>query len=159
MKPSLLFLLLSGCTFACSTGCQKAESSPALEHKPTTQETEDGFRPSALGITPPLLTKHEQLDDHIGQLVAIRGTVSKRKLPTVIGVDVYASFDLRGDDCYAIGILAKWITTQEQLDKSFEEHGPMPTRGPGTYYILYSNLSGTLARARKWPDGSEANAK
>jgi len=98
-------------------------------------------------MQPSLLTKHEQLDDHIGQLVAIRGAVSNSKIATIIGVDIQPG-DLRGEDCYAVGNLAKWTTTQQQLDELFEKHGPVATRGPGTTYMLYFDLSGKAAEAR-----------
>ncbi|MEL6109251.1 MAG: hypothetical protein AAFU85_24855 [Planctomycetota bacterium] len=106
-------------------------------------------------MKPPLLTKHEQLDKHIGQLVAIRGVVSNTKIATIIGVDVDPG-DGRGEDCYAVGILAKWTTKQGQLDDLFREHGPVATRGPGTAYKLYFDLRGKAAKARKWPSGFDA---
>jgi len=140
-----------------SIGCQNAES-PAAEPEPIATQEPERFRPGALGMQPPLLTKHEQLDKHVGQLVAIRGTVSNSKIATIIGVDVQPG-ELRGEECYAVGILAKWTTTQEQLDELFKKHGPVATRGPGTTYMLYFDLSGKRAQARKWPNESEANGK
>ena len=150
MKPSFFLLLLSFSLLAHSVGCQNA-TTPAAEPEIITPQEPEGFRPGTLGMQPPLLTAHEQLDKHIGQLVAIRGIVSNSKIATIIGVDIQPG-DLRGGDCYAVGVLAKWTTTQQQLDELFEKHGPVATRGPGTHHILYFDLAGKLAEARKWPD-------
>ena len=101
-------------------------------------------------MNPPLLTKGCQLDNHVGQLVAIRGIVSDSKLATIIGVDIDPG-ELRGIDCYAVGLLTRWMTTKEQLDAAFKKRGPFATRGPGITYVLYTDLRGTQAKARKWP--------
>ena len=157
MKSSLFLAMLSHCLLAYSVGCQNAKA-PTAEPEPITTQESEGFRPGALGMEPPLLTRHEQLDKHLGQLVAIRGTVSNSQIATIIGVDVKPG-ELRGEDCYAVGILTKWTTTQEQLDELVEKHGPVATRGPGTTYKLYFDLSGKGAQARKWPSESDAKTK
>lgn len=161
MKSNFLTLLLLCASLpGCIAGCQNAElpaSEPAsrtlrksVSHAPPLPERH-GFRPGALGMKPPLLTEREQLDRHIGQLVAIRGTVSSSKAATIIGVNVNARFELRGKDCYAVGILAKWTSTQRQLDEMIKKHGPVAASGPGTTYTLYSDLNGKGAEAREWP--------
>ncbi|MEM6472056.1 MAG: hypothetical protein AAF802_21020 [Planctomycetota bacterium] len=137
--------------------CQYGKA-PAAEPEPIATKQSGEFRPGALGLQPPLLTKHEQLNEHIGQLIAVRGIVSNSKIATIIGVDVKPG-DLRGEDCYAVGILTKWTTTQEQLDELFEKHGPVATRGPGTTYKLCFDLSGKAAEARRWPSGSDIKAR
>lgn len=112
--------------------------------------SQHGFQPVALGINPPVLTSRDQLDAHLGELVAIRGIVSNAKQATILGVDVLPG-DLRGEEAYAVGLLTKWTISQVQLDSQFKEHGPFQTNGPGTSYVLYFDLSGKLAEACKWP--------
>ena len=87
------------------------------------------FKPGALGMNPPLVTSREDLDKYVGQLVAIRGVVSNTKIATISGVDVCADDHLRGTDAYAVGILAKWVTTREHLDETSKKHGLRPA-GP-----------------------------
>lgn len=119
----------------------------------------DSFRPKVLNFMPPLLTKGTDLDRYVGRVIAIRGELSQTKIPTILGIDVVCPDDkLRGKEAYAVGILTKWTTTQEQLNEAFHVAGPFATRGPGTSYVLYESLGGTGAPAKAWP-GSERRAK
>ena len=152
---SRCILLFAGLSIATPfIGCKKGNSSSlGLEiqtsETPVTQH-DLNFRPDALGKTPALLTKHEQLDQHIGRFVAIRGTVSSTKIATIIGVDIDAG-ELRGKDCYAVGVLSKWTRTCEHMDELSNSSGAVATRRPGVNYSLYAEVRGRLAPAREWP--------
>jgi hypothetical protein len=111
------------------------------------------FRPGALGMTPEVLVSTAALENHVGKLVAVRGVVSKSKQPTILGVDVAAAETLGGREAYAIGILAKWIVTNADL-RQVAKKRVVASRGPGTFYTLYFDLSGKLAEARPWPTES-----
>ncbi|MEW4452240.1 hypothetical protein AB1L30_06085 [Bremerella sp. JC817] len=66
-------------------------------------EAEPSFRPSALGITPPLLERGTDLDQYVGRLIAIRGELHDTKIPTILGIDIAVPDEtLRGKECYAI---------------------------------------------------------
>ena len=105
------------------------------------------FEPGALGMKVPVLTANDDYDKHLGKLVAIRGKLSKSKKPTIAGVDVRSveSSIRDGDECYAVGILAKWVVKKEDVDNSFAN------RGAGTFYMLYADLVGTLAEPQPIP--------
>ena len=92
----------------------------------------------------PVLTEKDDLDKYVGRLVAVRGIPSLTKQPQIAGVDVDADYDLADKkvDCYAIGILAKWVVKPEAIKKG------IPNRGAGTFYTLYSDLTGTTAKAK-----------
>ncbi|MEW4566060.1 hypothetical protein AB1K70_26320 [Bremerella sp. JC770] len=123
-------------------------------HADEKSNTENTFRPQAIGFTPPLLIKGTDLDQYVGRVIAIRGPLSDTKVPTILGIDVACPDDkLRGKDAYAVGILMKWTVTQKQLDEAFSVSGPFATRGPGTSYVLYHSLSGTRSPAKAWPTG------
>jgi hypothetical protein len=47
------------------------------------------------GNQPPVLVSTDSLDDHIGRLAVIQGQVSNSKVPTIFGVDVRASDELK----------------------------------------------------------------
>lgn len=79
-----------------------------------------------------VLTNATELDEHVGQLVTIRGVVRNSKIPTIIGVDV-RSFDpdLRGQQAEATGILQRHEVTSEDLAEV-----NYANRGPGVFYRL-----------------------
>lgn len=93
----------------------------------------------------PVLTEKDDLDKYVGQLIAVRGIPTLTKQPKIAGVDVDAEYDLARDkvDCYAIGILSKWVVKPKVVDKGV----PVAGRGAGTFYTLYSDLKGTMAKA------------
>lgn len=103
------------------------------------------FHPRALGMKLDVLTSHDQLDFHLGKLVALHGVVTNTKQASILGVDIDPN-NLRGKDSYAVGVLVKW---DEHLSE--DKVVDFQTRGPGTYYALYFDLSGELAKARQWP--------
>jgi hypothetical protein len=88
--------------------------------------------------SPPVITREDQLDAHVGELVTVRGTVTDTKWPTILGVDVASGDpDLRGRQGEATGMLERYVVTQEELDAlTAEMGGPFQNRGPGTFYRL-----------------------
>ncbi len=157
MKLSLFLVTATIGLLVCSIGCHNSKL-PTAESRQMATPGVEAFRPGALGMQPPLLTKHEQLDKYVGQVVAIRGIVSNTKIASIIGVDVEPG-DLRGEDCYAVGILAKSTTTRGQLDELVETRGVIAARGPGTTYSLHFDLSGKISAARKWPHYPDTKTK
>ncbi len=109
------------------------------------------FTPGTLGMTVPLITSHKELDAHLGQLVAVRGPNVRTKASSILEVDVRNPKDLAVDDAYAVGILARHDTTDEDIAEANRRSGPIATRGPGITYTLYFDLAGKLADARAWP--------
>ncbi|PQO37246.1 hypothetical protein DTL21_04665 [Bremerella cremea] len=103
-------------------------------------------------MTPPLLTTGKEFRKYVGKLVAIRGKVSNTKIPDILGVAIaYPPGELRGQEAYAVGILGEWTVTKEQMEETLRKNGPIATRGPGTHYTLYSDLSFTPSEAKPWP--------
>jgi hypothetical protein len=85
----------------------------------------------------PIVTNQSDLDLFIGKVITIRGKVTNTKIPTIIGVDVRSEDpDLRGFIAEATGILNKWTVTKNELEKTINEKGMIPNRGPGTFYRL-----------------------
>ncbi|MFK7790338.1 MAG: hypothetical protein AB8C95_12705 [Phycisphaeraceae bacterium] len=91
-----------------------------------------------------VLTNPTELDEHVGQLVTIRGIVRNVKIPTIIGVDV-RSFDpdLRGQQAEATGILQRHEVTSEDLAEV-----NYANRGPGVFYRLKDQASDYEATVR-----------
>ena len=103
-----------------------------------------GFAPGALGMKVPVLISAASRDEYIGRLVAIRGTVSDSKIPRIAGIEVGLSDDkLRGQEAYAVGILARFVVT--------EADPTIANSGTGTFYTLYYDLGGKIAEARPLP--------
>jgi len=152
LVPALLFIigLLVGMGYERPSRAEENDSPAPTGGKSTTLSAT--FRPKALGVTVPLLTKGSQLPTHSGRLVAIRGVVSNSKRARILGVRISPG-DLRGQESYAVGILMKHTVTQEQIDMS-----ESPWGRPGTTYTLYFDLTGNVAKARKWPNESELKA-
>jgi hypothetical protein len=114
---------------------------PANEQKADSSK----FEPVALGMKVPVLTEKDDLDKYVGRLVAVRGIPTLTKQHHIAGIDVDADYDLAKNkvDCYAVGILSKWVVKPEVVNKGVIVAG----RGAGTFYTLYSDLKGTIAKA------------
>jgi hypothetical protein len=98
---------------------------------------------------PPVLTRADQLDSYVNQVVTLRGVVSNTKMPQILGVDVTSDNpDLRGQEAEATGTLIKWKVTQEELDADIKKYGMIPNRGTGTFYRLKSPTSAENAQVR-----------
>ncbi|MEM6551311.1 MAG: hypothetical protein AAF750_04200 [Planctomycetota bacterium] len=96
------------------------------------------------------MTEAAQLDDHIGQLITIRGEVSYTKIPSIIGVQVLSHDpDLRGRQAEATGILHRYVVTPEEIHElNFGSRGPIANRGPGVFYKLYERDTNYTASVR-----------
>jgi hypothetical protein len=91
-----------------------------------------------------VLTSQDQLDEHIGEVVIIRGFVLNTKIPTILGVDVESdSPDLRDEMAEATGLLERYTVTEEEIAKA-----DYATRGAGDYYRLEDIDSGYDAPVR-----------
>lgn len=115
------------------------------------------FQPAALGMAVPVITSHNELDAHLGRLVAVRGTITRTKAPTILGVDVRNSSDLDSVDAYAVGVLTRHELTADDHAESQRLYGPFASRGPGVTYHLYFDLSGRHADAKPWPASKTAD--
>lgn len=106
------------------------------------------FAPVALGMKVPVLTEKDEFDKHLGKVVAIRGKLRVGKISAIAGVDVQVDEKEvnDGDECYAVGILTKWVVKKEDITAFSPAN-----RGPGTFYILYADLVGKLAEAKPIP--------
>ena len=104
-----------------------------------------------------VLTDPDDLADHVGRWVTIRGEVSQTKLPTILGVDVALDAPaLRGRRAQASGYLLSWLVTPSQIQAANDRAGgEIAHRGPGRFYeLLHAQGSRTLAVARPaGPDG------
>lgn len=98
----------------------------------------------------PVLTDPAELDRHIGELVTLRGTLSRTKIPTILGVDVAgpAPDALAERPAEATGVLEREVITQEELDRQIAEIGQFANRGAGTFYQLIRPGGGGLATPR-----------
>lgn len=78
-----------------------------------------------------IVTKHENLEQYVTQIITVRGLVTNTKIPTIIGVDVASDNpDLRGQYAEATGKLIKLIIREEEIDKY------STNRGAGIFYRL-----------------------
>lgn len=93
---------------------------------------------------PAVLSSPDQLDDHVGEIVTIRGEVSNTKIPMIIGVDVHSSSpDLRGQFAEATGLLRHYVVTTEQV-----ANANYANRGRGAFYRLKDVDSDYVAPVR-----------
>lgn len=93
---------------------------------------------------PAVLTSADQVDDHVGEIVTIRGEVSNTKIAMIIGVDVQSSNpDLRGQRAEATGLLRCYVVTTEQV-----ANAKYANRGPGVFYRLKDVDSDYVAPVR-----------
>ena len=109
------------------------------------------------GMTIPILTDRDELNQYVGRVVAIRGgrgPILNTKQAQIIGVRVSGGQGLQ--DAYAIGILAKFVTTKEDWEKN-PAPGGQGSFGVGTKYVLYNGLDGSLARPQAWGTGYTEN--
>jgi len=102
--------------------------------------------PVVLGFQTPIITSDNQLDDHVGSLVTIRGEVFVNKNQHILGVKIAAAHSLDHADGYASGILAKLVIGR--ATKSFQHGG---SEGD-VQYVLYRDLRGNLAGAKRVSD-------
>ena len=107
MRVGLIFTFLVSA--ACLFGCQLRTSSPIAS-------TQSEAMPN--------------LEQRVGQNVALEGIVSNTKCPQVQGVDAWGLEDYRGRRVRISGVLRKTIVTQADVDPT------LANRGAGTFYSL-----------------------
>ena len=110
-----------------------------------TPSADSEFVPRVLGMPVPIV-RGGQLDQYVGRLVAVRGVPGQSKVVRLSGVEVRCPDELRGREAYAVGILSKWVVTEADVEQMNAQG--LPHDGPGSKYVLYSDLSGKLAEAR-----------
>lgn len=136
----LVFFAVLWFSFERSAAENPRQSSPTTETR------------RVLGMDVPVLTDFNEVEQHVGRLVALRGVVTPgTKIPDLIGVEVKSPDALRGREAYAVGILATWTAEREEAEAGRRENSPIPGTGPGDKYLLYFDLSGKLAEARPLP--------
>ncbi|MCH2132852.1 MAG: hypothetical protein MK116_03785 [Phycisphaerales bacterium] len=96
--------------------------------------------PASRDGRPVILDRSDHLDHHVGELVTIQGTVSRTRIPQIIGVDVGEGSDLAGQYAEATGVLFCWTVTPEAHASMQVMGNLVATRGPGTYYSLVSPM-------------------
>ncbi len=102
----------------------------------------------------PILTSMDDLDRHVGHVVAIRGSIGNSKIPHIIGVEVNGGHSL--PDACAVGMLAKFVITEKDWaeQKRLNPHrNAAGSFGPGTRYKLYSSMTGDGSKAQAWGTG------
>jgi uncharacterized protein YceK len=78
------------------------------------------------------------LEQRVGQRVALEGVVSNTKCPQVQGVDAWGLEDYRGQHVRVTGVLRRSVVTQAEIDalKTPEGFPLVAHRGAGTFYSL-----------------------
>jgi hypothetical protein len=140
MRAAVLVSLIAGC------GTPAAHEEPMTKTPPTTPTSTPTPAPTAT----PVLTDPADLDRHVGQLVTLRGTLTRTKIPTLLGVDVAgpAPDALAERPAEATGVLEREVVTQQELDRQIAEMGQFANRGAGTFYRLIREGGGGLAEPR-----------
>lgn len=86
--------------------------------------------------TIPVITRWQDRDRYLGQIVRVRGEVSSTKIEQIEGVDVSGE-NLRGQVAEATGFLTRWEVSDADVRAAEEKAGgPISGRGPGTFYRL-----------------------
>ena len=81
-------------------------------------------------------------EPYIGTEVQLIGTVSRTKVPTILGVEIDATRVEPGQRASATGIIDAIIVEEQKSGDPI-----VATRGPGTYYRLISSKTNKLAVA------------
>ena len=112
-----------------------------------TEEQPSTLELPSFGLKIPILTHRDQREKYVGRVVAVRGPIGNWKIPRIIGVEVRGGHKL--PDAFAIGILTKFVTTEEEW-KTQPHPGGAGSFGPGTTFTLYHSLNGEVAKAKAW---------
>jgi hypothetical protein len=121
---------------------KSAAESPLAENatKPSSKTTTN-----VLGLDVPIVGARE-LDKHVGGLIAVAGTPSRTKIARISDVEVQCPHELRGRPSVAVGILGRWVVTEQQAVEMNRKG--LAHDGPGVKYILYADLQGKISEAR-----------
>jgi len=93
-------------------------------------------------LSAPIVKERAQLDQYVGRKIKIVGEVSQTKVPTIMGIEVEASYDLCGTICEAEGILVRWVVTEKDLKPWVQ------SRGAGVFYRLRKPFSNETVHVR-----------
>ncbi len=85
----------------------------------------------------------------VGDLVTLRGTMSRTRIPTLLGVDVAEGSAEPEQLAEASGWLERDDVTQAEIDARVAREGQYAHRGAGTFYRLVAPSGGGLAAAHR----------
>lgn len=111
--------------------------------KTTNSQAEKSVK--VLGMDVPIVEAGD-LDDYVGSLIAVVGVPRNTKVVRLSGVEVIFSGKLDGQSAMAVGILGRWVVTEEQATEMDQKR--MAHAGPGVKYTLYADLQGKIAEAK-----------
>lgn len=89
------------------------------------------------------LTERSQLAACVGKRVTLRGVVSRTKIPSILGVDVDADYELSE----RVGVATGTLTTYTLPEPDPDDPLVAASKGPGTYYALTALDGNGLAKA------------
>ncbi len=142
------FLMLMALSTAC--GRWRSDAATIQAGQSSAASASDGTgQASAQADTPaepiPVVMLYKALDEHVGEVVTLRGIVADGKIPTIIGVEVLLDDpDLRGQVAEATGRLVRFVVKEQDLAA-----GEKASPGPGTCFRLSAVGSDrSLASAR-----------
>ena len=98
--------------------------------------------PASVGASCETVTDRARLAACVGKTVTLRGVVSRTKVPSILGVDVDADYELSDRVGVATGKLATYTIRERGPDEPI-----VASKGPGTYYALTALDGNGLAKA------------
>lgn len=97
---------------------------------------------------PPVIAHQAGLAAAAGELVTLRGELTRTRIPTLLGVDVDEGTATPGARAEATGWLESTTITQAEIDAQIARSGQFAHRGPGTFHRLVAPDRRGLAAAR-----------
>ena len=98
---------------------------------------------------PRIVDDEAQLHGALGELVTLRGELTRTRIPSILGVDVDAGSAHPGEPAQATGWLDRDVVAQAELDERIAREGQVAHRGAGTFLRLLSITGDGLAPARR----------
>lgn len=142
-RPLLVLLLLGAIACSATTPANDtAARSAATPQRATTPggtarvgnasaTTTSAVQREARASAPIVVTRQEDIAQHIGQVITLRGVVTRTKIPTILGVDVSSDDpDLRDQDAEATGKLIRLVVEESDIAPTSAH------RGAGVFYRL-----------------------
>jgi hypothetical protein len=100
--------------------------------------------PASVSAPCETLTDRSQLAGCVGKRVTLRGVVSRSKIPSILGVDVDAEYELSDRLGEATGTLATYMIFEQDPNDQIVR----ASKSPGTYYALHALDGNGLAKAK-----------